>query len=64
MLALGAGRLKKFESSKEELDKCVLVCANCHREVHAGIKVINKGMAGKVRLELTTSELTAPRIYH
>jgi hypothetical protein len=22
---------------KEEIDKCILVCANCHRELHAGI---------------------------
>ena len=21
----------------EEIEKCVLVCANCHREIHAGI---------------------------
>jgi len=22
---------------KEELKKCILVCANCHREIHYGI---------------------------
>jgi hypothetical protein len=26
---------KKFV--EKELDKCVLVCANCHREIHAGL---------------------------
>lgn len=25
---------------KEELDKCVLVCSNCHGEIHAGLVTI------------------------
>jgi predicted Zn-ribbon and HTH transcriptional regulator len=26
-----------FEKAKFELDKCLLLCSNCHREKHAGI---------------------------
>ena len=32
--ALGSGRKRNFESMKSELDKCVLLCSNCHREEH------------------------------
>jgi len=30
------GLTRSWEKIKKELEKCVLVCANCHREIHAG----------------------------
>ena len=32
-----SGISKSFETMKKEVDKCILVCANCHREIHAGL---------------------------
>lgn len=31
------GHTKSWEKVKKELDKCMLVCANCHREIHSKI---------------------------
>lgn len=32
-----SGGTKSFNTLKSEVDKCILVCANCHREIHSGI---------------------------
>ena len=31
------GYTRSWEKIKVELDKCILVCSNCHRELEAGI---------------------------
>lgn len=31
------GYTRNIEKNKEEVDKCILVCANCHREIHENL---------------------------
>lgn len=40
------GYTRSFDKVKEELDKCICVCANCHREIHAGLIDINNHIGG------------------
>ena len=37
------GYTRSWQDVQGELDKCVLVCANCHREIEAGVSNINPG---------------------
>ncbi len=36
-----SGKSWSFERLKNEVDKCVLVCANCHIEIHEGLVKLN-----------------------
>jgi predicted HNH restriction endonuclease len=38
-LSLSTGKGYSFEKVKDELDKCILVCANCHREIHVQLEM-------------------------
>lgn len=35
------GFTKSWDKIKTELDKCILVCANCHREIHESLRLNN-----------------------
>ena len=36
-------RCSSFERGKREVEKCVLLCSNCHREVEAGVTKFDGG---------------------
>ena len=38
------GLTRSWERTKKELEKCILVCANCHREIHAGLLQLSAEM--------------------
>lgn len=38
------GLTRSEDKVKKEIDKCVLLCANCHMEVHKNIRQLPKGI--------------------
>ncbi len=46
------GLTRSWEKIKSEADKCVLVCANCHREIHAGVAQLSVAKRIEKRGEL------------
>jgi hypothetical protein len=47
------GYTRSWEKVKTEISKCILVCANCHRELHAGSKQLPREIAVEKRGELS-----------
>lgn len=41
------GYTRSFDDVKKEVDKCILVCSNCHREIHAEIINIKDYIKGE-----------------
>ena len=37
-----SGSTKSLEKQKKEADKCYMLCANCHRELHSGFSIYHK----------------------
>ncbi len=46
------GYARSWERTRMELDKCILVCANCHREIEAGITQLSEVIRSEKRGEL------------
>jgi predicted HNH restriction endonuclease len=46
------GYTRSWEKVKKEIDKCILVCANCHRELHVGFKQLPREIEVEKRGEL------------
>lgn len=43
-LEFGANLSISWEKTKKELDKCILVCSNCHREIHRTDRLMAAGL--------------------
>ena len=36
-----SGTSRSFDTLKIEADKCILVCSNCHKEIHSGVRLLS-----------------------
>ena len=64
----GATNTKRLSLMIEEVRKCILVCANCHREIHGGLipeqtlldnRNFNEQLASELLLETEAAKLAS-----
>lgn len=46
------GYTRSWQKVKQEIDKCILLCANCHRELHAGLLQLPREIVDEKRGEI------------
>lgn len=46
------GLTRSWQKIKNEADKCILVCANCHREIHGGVTQLSRVIGIEKRGEI------------
>ena len=46
------GYTRSWKKVRQEIDKCILICANCHRELHEDIKQLPRVIVVEKRGEL------------
>ena len=49
------GYTRSWKAIRQEVDKCFLLCANCHREAHAGVLQLSQEIAIEKQGELSGS---------
>ena len=55
------GNCHQLEKDLEEVKKCILVCSNCHREIHEGFYTKNELFLKKIYLDDIANELINDR---
>mgnify|MGYP000644676537 CR=1 FL=1 len=51
-----------WDNIKKELDKCILLCANCHRELHTKERLAKLAATKKLNLQKSTSVISEDHI--